>query len=162
MGSTLFRDPQARSSALAALRTLQPQAFGSLNRVDPLDSVSIIYDIASQLLDLQFGMTSLNAIIKLCNQSNPILQYYSCAKFLEEDDGTQCLPDFLLTSQKCLQKRLLYNDSSQPCNAKKAICHHLLSNNILDSPSIIGSKGRGQLSSCKLYRLYYYLYSHLL
>ena len=40
MGSTLFRDPQARSSALAALGTPQPRAFGSLNRVDPLDSVS--------------------------------------------------------------------------------------------------------------------------
>ena len=40
MGSTLFRDPYARSSALAALRTLQPRAFGSLNHIDPLDSVS--------------------------------------------------------------------------------------------------------------------------
>ena len=44
MGSTLFRDPQARSSALAALGTLQPRAFGSLNRVDPLDSVSNYYE----------------------------------------------------------------------------------------------------------------------
>ena len=43
MGSTLFRVPQARSSALAALGTLQPRAFGSLNRVDPLDSVSNYY-----------------------------------------------------------------------------------------------------------------------
>ena len=43
MGSTLFRDPQARSSALATLGTLQPRAFGSLNRVDPLDSVSNYY-----------------------------------------------------------------------------------------------------------------------
>ena len=43
MGSTLFRDPQARSSALAALGSLQPRAFGSLNRVDPLDSVSNYY-----------------------------------------------------------------------------------------------------------------------
>ena len=43
MGSTLFRDPQARSSALAALGTLQPRALGSLNRVDPLDSVSNYY-----------------------------------------------------------------------------------------------------------------------
>ena len=43
MGSTLFRDPQALSSALAALGTLQPRAFGSLNRVDPLDSVSNYY-----------------------------------------------------------------------------------------------------------------------
>ena len=43
MGSTLFRDPQARSSALAALGTLQPRAFGSLNHVVPLDSVSNYY-----------------------------------------------------------------------------------------------------------------------
>ena len=43
MGSTLFRDPQALSSALAALGMLQPRAFGSLNRVDPLDSVSNYY-----------------------------------------------------------------------------------------------------------------------
>ena len=43
MGSTLFRDPQARSSALATLGTLQPRAFGALNRVDPLDSVSNYY-----------------------------------------------------------------------------------------------------------------------
>ena len=43
MGSTLFRDPQARSSALAALGTLQLRALGSLNRVDPLDSVSNYY-----------------------------------------------------------------------------------------------------------------------
>ena len=43
MGSTLFRDRQARSSALAALGTLHPWAFGSLNRVDSLDSVSNYY-----------------------------------------------------------------------------------------------------------------------
>ena len=40
---TLFRDPQARSSALAALGTLQPRAFGSLNRVETLDSASNYY-----------------------------------------------------------------------------------------------------------------------
>ena len=43
MVSTLFRDPQARSSTLAALGTLQPQAFGSLNRVETLDSASNYY-----------------------------------------------------------------------------------------------------------------------
>ena len=47
MGSTLFRDPQARSSALATLGTLQPRAFGSLNHVDPLDSVSNYYIFAN-------------------------------------------------------------------------------------------------------------------
>ena len=45
MGSTLFRDPQARSSALATLGTLQPRAFRSLNRVDPLDLVSNYYRV---------------------------------------------------------------------------------------------------------------------
>ena len=43
MGSTLFRDPQAGSSALTALWMLQPEAFGSLNCVDPLNSVSNYY-----------------------------------------------------------------------------------------------------------------------
>ena len=43
MGSTLFRDPQALTSTLTSLRMLQPQAFRSLNRVDPLDSVSNYY-----------------------------------------------------------------------------------------------------------------------
>ena len=43
MGSTLFRDPQARSSALATLGTLQPRAFRSLNRVETLDLVSNYY-----------------------------------------------------------------------------------------------------------------------
>ena len=43
MVSTLLRDPQALSSALAALGMLQPRAFGSPNRVDPLDSVSNYY-----------------------------------------------------------------------------------------------------------------------
>ena len=47
MVSMLFRDPQARSSALAALRTLQPRAFGSLNRVETLDSVSNYYILHS-------------------------------------------------------------------------------------------------------------------
>ena len=43
MGSTLFRDPQALSSTLASLGMLQPRAFGSLNRIDPLDSVCNYY-----------------------------------------------------------------------------------------------------------------------
>ncbi len=43
MVSMLFRDPQARSSAFAALGTLQPRAFGSLNRVETLDSGSNYY-----------------------------------------------------------------------------------------------------------------------
>ena len=47
MVSTLFRDPQARSSALAALGTLQPRAFGSLNHVETLDSVSNYYIVSS-------------------------------------------------------------------------------------------------------------------
>ena len=43
MVSTLFKDPQARSSALAALGMLQPRAFRSLNRVETLDSSSNYY-----------------------------------------------------------------------------------------------------------------------
>jgi hypothetical protein len=43
MISTLFIDPQALSSALAMLGTLQPRAFRSLNRVETLDSVSNCY-----------------------------------------------------------------------------------------------------------------------
>ena len=50
MGSTLFRDPRARSSALAALGTLQPRALGSLNRVDPLDSASNYYLFYSSII----------------------------------------------------------------------------------------------------------------
>ena len=48
MGSTLFRDPQARSSALAALGT---RALGSLNCVDPLDSVSNYYLLTVVMLN---------------------------------------------------------------------------------------------------------------
>ena len=42
-GSTVFRNPRALSSALAALGTLQPRALGFLNTVDPLDTVSNCY-----------------------------------------------------------------------------------------------------------------------
>ena len=42
MVAILFRDPQARSSALATLGT---QTFGSLNRVETLDSVSNYYSV---------------------------------------------------------------------------------------------------------------------
>ena len=40
MVSTLFRDPQALSSALASFGMLQPWAFGSLNRVETLDAIA--------------------------------------------------------------------------------------------------------------------------
>ena len=43
MVSMRFRDPQALSSALAALGTLQPRAFGSLNCIETLDSASNYY-----------------------------------------------------------------------------------------------------------------------
>ena len=51
MVSTLFRDPQARSTALAALGTLQPRAFGSLNHVETLDSASNYYLIVILISD---------------------------------------------------------------------------------------------------------------
>ena len=50
MVSTLFRDPQALSSDLAALGTLQPRAFGSLNRVETLDSASNYYIESKQCI----------------------------------------------------------------------------------------------------------------
>ena len=55
MVSTLFRDPQALSSALAALGTLQPWAFGSLNRVETLDSASNYYIDFNCHLELSEG-----------------------------------------------------------------------------------------------------------
>ncbi len=36
MGSKLFRDPQALSSAFAVLGSPQPRAFGSLDYLEPL------------------------------------------------------------------------------------------------------------------------------
>ena len=63
MVSTLFRDPQARSSALAALGTLQPQPFGSLNRVETLDLISNYYIVmypVDQTLLLNTGGCHLN------------------------------------------------------------------------------------------------------
>ena len=43
MVSTGFGCPQALSSALATLGTLQPRAFGHLNSVETLDSASNYY-----------------------------------------------------------------------------------------------------------------------
>ena len=43
MGSTVFRNPRALSSALTSLGTLQPRALGFLNTVDPLDTVFNCY-----------------------------------------------------------------------------------------------------------------------
>ena len=68
MGSTLFRDPQALSSTLAALGTLQPQAFRSLNCVDPLDSVSNYYILPHVLIipvPIVFDRTSYCAMTAL-------------------------------------------------------------------------------------------------
>ena len=42
-GTKRFSNPQALSSALAALGTLQPQAFGLLNRLVPLVLASNYY-----------------------------------------------------------------------------------------------------------------------
>ena len=43
MGTKRFSNPQALSSALAALGTLQPWAFGLLNRLVPLVLASNYY-----------------------------------------------------------------------------------------------------------------------
>ena len=66
MGSTLFRDPQALSSTLAAFRTLQPWAFRSLNRVDPLDSVSNYYIDVKMVKFLKRQNTSNRSSNSLC------------------------------------------------------------------------------------------------
>ena len=42
-GTKRFSNPQALSSTLAALETLQPQAFGLLNRLVPLVLASNMY-----------------------------------------------------------------------------------------------------------------------
>ena len=65
MVSTLFRDPQVFSSALALFGTLQHLAFGSLNRVETLDSASIVYRLYKQLVSkrralVAIGHTSVN------------------------------------------------------------------------------------------------------
>ena len=66
MVSTLFRDPQVRSSALAAFRTLQPRAFGSLNRVETLDSASNYYVNQHSCFLL---LLVLNQPAKICNSN---------------------------------------------------------------------------------------------
>ena len=60
MGSTVFRNPRALSSALAALGTLQPRALGFLNTVDPLGTVSNCY-LAGEFL----AMSALSALLPL-------------------------------------------------------------------------------------------------
>ena len=58
MGCVLFRDPWAFSSALTTLGKLQPLALGSLNQVDPSDSVSsyhLVWIPRNQGSLLQFG-----------------------------------------------------------------------------------------------------------
>ena len=62
MGSMLFRDPQSRSSTLAMLGTLQPRAFRTLNRVDPLDSISNYHIKLTEQLK-SFGKHSMAYII---------------------------------------------------------------------------------------------------
>ena len=47
MGSTLFRDPQAQSSALAIRSGCYSLGPSGLNCVDPLGSVSILYQTIS-------------------------------------------------------------------------------------------------------------------
>ena len=48
MVSTLSRDPRTLSSTLTSLRMLQPQAFGSLNRVDSASNYYIEVNVASK------------------------------------------------------------------------------------------------------------------
>ena len=64
----VFRNPQALSSALAALGTLQPRAFGFLNTVDPFVSVSNYYVVDSTFwLVGKFGFHCLVVFPNLCD-----------------------------------------------------------------------------------------------
>ena len=56
MGTKRFSNPQALSSALAALGTLQPRAFGLLNRLVPLVLASNYYIVYKALQEYQGGI----------------------------------------------------------------------------------------------------------
>ena len=58
-GTKRFSNPQALSSALAALRTLQPWAFGLLNRLAPLVLVSNYYLVCNKAHNIYSLSTSL-------------------------------------------------------------------------------------------------------
>ena len=66
MGTKRFSNPQALSSALAALGTLQPRAFGLLNRLVPLVLASNYY-VASYYTSVRPGMTTESADVLLFN-----------------------------------------------------------------------------------------------
>ncbi len=78
MGSTVFRNPRALSSALAALGTLQPRALGFLNTVDPLDTVSNCYIVCGgclprdELVEALSGRSWLHAT-RSCDVINKLL-----------------------------------------------------------------------------------------
>ena len=81
MGSTLFRDPQARGSALAALGTLQPQAFRSLRSVEPLDSVSNYY------MYMYFGSCS---SLEVHVQDTNRIEWYSVLQSMTQSHTSEC------------------------------------------------------------------------
>ena len=75
MVSTLFRDPQAQSSALAVLGTLQPRAFGSLNRVETLDSSSNYYLVSFKCTSLSLTRTTCKGMIThVAMMGHPLLE----------------------------------------------------------------------------------------
>ncbi len=59
-----FRNPQVLSSTLAAVRSLQPRAFGFLNRFDPLVSVSKNNPLPFSVS--QFKSLVINSVAALC------------------------------------------------------------------------------------------------
>ena len=67
MGSMVFRDPQALiiSSTLAALGTLQPRAFMSLNTIEPLVSLSTYYNYSVSDFGCSSGQSSSHDIVVL-------------------------------------------------------------------------------------------------
>ena len=69
MVSTVCRDPQALSSALASLGALQPRTFRSLQTVETLDSVSNYY-IASKHRNVQLVMRTPKIFLSCVQKKN--------------------------------------------------------------------------------------------
>ena len=65
MGSTLFRNPRALSSALAPLGSPEPWVLWFLNSVDPLVSASNYYVLSMAKLSERQMRTRANAVIEM-------------------------------------------------------------------------------------------------
>ena len=84
-GSTVFRNLQAPSSALAVLGTLQPGAFRFLNPVDPSVSLSNYYidNIISPIKICGGCVCVYQNLLKRCNNLTPFnLPQKGCSHFV--------------------------------------------------------------------------------